>query len=78
MLIPPMSSVTPPSTPTWLTFLSFSPLQLGAQDSLSVEILWGHPPPSSPAILLGIWPAHHESSCLPGLDQSSQAGVPPS
>lgn len=29
-------NATPPSTPTWLTMVSFSPLQLDAQDSLSV------------------------------------------
>lgn len=76
--IPLMSSTTPPSTPTQLTILSLSPLQLGAQDSLSMAgDMMGSSPPSSLAILLGIWPAHHESSCLPGLDQSSQAGVPP-
>lgn len=47
---PPVSSATPPSTPTRLTGLSFSPLQLGAQDSLSMagDTMGASTPPPQP------------------------------
>lgn len=75
---PLMSSATPPSTPTRLTSLSFSPLQLGTQDSLSTGgDTMGGSTSTLPSRSPGNVTCPPQSSWLPGLDQSSEAGVPP-
>ena len=76
---PPMSSATPPSTPTRLTSLSFSPLQLGAQDSLSMggDVMGTSTttPPQPFSWECGLPTMRAPGLRRAGLDQSSEAGA---